>query len=271
MKELWVPLSGAISQQKLLDTASNNVANINTTGFKKDQLVFKEYLTALDKGQSEIDLPNKEWAPEDFYKSYGAEDSFVKVDGSYTNFSQGELRPTGNPLDLAIKGKGLFEILSPNGVRFTRDGTFSINRDGILVNKDGFPLLSKFESQGARTAGNPNDRIIHVESGKVVINDGGDIFINDVKTSTISVVDFEDINALTKEGQGLFINKHADNIKNVETSSTVHQGFVENSNVNALEEMTNLIKAHRNFETIQKVIKAYDNMSQRSYSELTKF
>ncbi|OFZ14136.1 MAG: flagellar basal-body rod protein FlgF [Bdellovibrionales bacterium GWA2_49_15] len=271
MKELWVPLSGAISQQKLLDTVSNNIANINTAGFKKDDVVFKEYLTALDKGHDEIDLPNKEWAPEDFNKSYGAENSFVKVDGTYTNFAQGELRPTGNSLDLAIKGKGMFEVLAPNGARFTRDGAFSINRDGILVNKDGFPILSKFESQNNQAASNPVDRLIHIDSGKVVINDSGDIFVNDTKTSSLSLVEFEDQNALVKEGQGIFINKFADNIKKSETNSSVHQGFIENSNVNALEEMTNMIKAHRNFESIQKVIKAYDNMAARSYSELTKF
>ena len=271
MKELWVPLSGAISQQKLLDTVSNNVANINTAGFKKDDLVFKEYLTAVDKGHDEIDLPNKEWAPEDFYKSYGAENSFVKVDGTYTNFSQGELRPTGNPLDFAIKGKGMFEVLAPNGVRFTRDGALSVNHDGILVNKDGFPILSKLESQNAQSVGNPNDRFIHLTAGKIVVNDGGDIFTNDVKTSTLSIIEFEDQNALVKEGQGIFINKYADNIKKNELHSTIHQGFIESSNVNALEEMTNMIKAHRNFESIQKVIKAYDNMSARSYSELTKF
>ncbi|MBI2521338.1 MAG: flagellar basal-body rod protein FlgF [Bdellovibrio sp.] len=271
MKELWVPLSGAISQQKLLDTVSNNIANINTAGFKKDDLVFKEYLTALDKGHDEIDLPNKEWAPEDFYKSYGAENSFVKVDGTYTNFSQGELRPTGNPLDIAIKGNGMFEVLAPNGVRFSRDGAFSVNRDGILVNKDGFPVLSKFESSNSQISNNPIDRLIHLDSGKIVINDGGDIFVNDMKASSLSIVEFEDQNALMKEGQGLFINRSADNVKKGEMNSSVRQGFIENSNVNALEEMTNMIKAHRNFESIQKVIKAYDNMSSRSYSELTKF
>ena len=89
MKELWVPLSGALAQQKRVETIANNVANANTPAFKRDQAVFKEHLTAYEKG-TDIDLPNKEWAPEDFYRSYGAEKANVKVDGTYTNF---KLRP----------------------------------------------------------------------------------------------------------------------------------------------------------------------------------
>ena len=93
MRELWVPLSGAIAQQKQVETIANNVANVNTPGFKRDQVVFKEYLAALEKGadQQGVDLPQKEWKPEDFYRSYNSEDSFVKVDGSFTNHEQGQL------------------------------------------------------------------------------------------------------------------------------------------------------------------------------------
>jgi len=274
MKELWVPVSGAIAQQKQLDTVSNNVANINTPGFKKEQIIFKEYLTALEKGHDEIDLPNKEWAPGDFYKSYGSENAFVKVDGTYTDHTQSDVRPTNNPLDVAINGKGFFEVLGPNGIRYTRNGAFSLNRDGTLVTKEGFPILSKYEgvltgnNEGATT---PGQRTIKIDQGKAVITQNGDIYVNDVKVGTISVAEFNDPVALSKEGNGLFINKDPANLLAGEHSSLILQGFLEGSNVNPLEEMTNLIKANRNFESIQRAIKTYDSMAGRSHSELTKF
>ncbi|MBF0366635.1 MAG: flagellar hook basal-body protein, partial [Oligoflexia bacterium] len=119
MKDIWIPLSGAVAQQNQIDMIANNVANINTPGFKKDQMAFKEYLTIFAKAQDQVQLPNKEWKPGDFYHSDGAEFGFVKSDGAYTIFKQGQLVPTGNPLDLGIFGEGFFEVLTPNGIRFT--------------------------------------------------------------------------------------------------------------------------------------------------------
>ena len=95
LKNLWVPVSAAIAQQRKVDSIANNVANINTPGFKKDELIFKEYLVALDKGVEDINMPRKEWSPKDFYHTQGAQNSFVKVDGSYTIHKQGQLTPTG--------------------------------------------------------------------------------------------------------------------------------------------------------------------------------
>ena len=101
MKELWVPVSAAISQQQKVDTIANNVANANTPGFKKTDLTFREHLTVLKNGLDDSSLPNKTWSPEDFYATHGKESSFVTTDGSYTNFNQGQVIPTGNIYDLA--------------------------------------------------------------------------------------------------------------------------------------------------------------------------
>ena len=84
----------------------NNVANANTPGFKKTDLTFREHLTVLENGSVDNTLPNKTWSPEDFYKTHGNESSYVKTDGSYTNFNQGQIIPTGNIYDLALKGPG---------------------------------------------------------------------------------------------------------------------------------------------------------------------
>lgn len=141
MREIWVPISGAIAQQRNVEQIANNVANANTPGFKKDKVVFKEYLAALEKGAEDVDLPQRDWKPEDFYRSNGVEDSFVKVDGTYTMHEQGQLTPTGNSFDFALNGQGFFEVLTPQGVRYTRKGNFTINAEGKLVTDQGFSIL----------------------------------------------------------------------------------------------------------------------------------
>ncbi|MCK5073875.1 MAG: flagellar basal-body rod protein FlgF [Bacteriovoracaceae bacterium] len=275
MNNLWVSVSGAISQQKNVETIANNVANANTPGFKRDQLSFKEHLTALTKNIDDVDLPRKEWKPEDFYRSYGAENSFVKVSGSYTNFEQGQLSPTGNPLDLAIKGTGFFEVLTPNGIRYTRRGTFTLANDGTLVNDKGYPILSSFnkEQLKAKNAEIPEatQRTIKIPDGKLDVNMRGEIFSSGNKIADLSLLEFKDIKALKKEGGLMFINQDRDNIVLSTAKSQIHQGFVESSNVNAVSEMAKLIKAHRHFQTIQKVIKTYDQITGKGVNEISKF
>ena len=280
MKDLWVPISGAIAQQRNVETIANNVANANTPGFKKDQTVFKEYLSAYEKG-TDIDLPNKEWAPEDFYRSYGAEKAQVKVDGSYTNFQQGQLTPTNNPLDVAINGPAFFEVMTSNGIRYTRKGNLTVNNNGQLVTDRGDLILKKIElpetGSGDDLAGaiqqipKPEERGISLPQGRVSINREGELFVNNQKVADLSVVEFKDPHSLRKEGNSYFINSDSKNIKTDLVKSTVNQGFMEQSNVNAVEEMSNLIKAHRQFESIQRVIKAYDNVAGKASNEIARF
>ena len=277
MRELWVPLSGAIAQQRNVETIANNVANANTPGYKKDQVIFKEYLAALDKKDAEIQLPQKEWKPEDFYRSYNAEDAFVKVDGTYTNQEQGQLAPTGNAFDNALNGPGFYEVLSPNGVRYTRRGNFTINNEGKLVTEQGFLVLSKAPAPVADASGKitltapPETRAITVGNGKLGISLDGQVFSGDNKVAELSLVEFNDPNALKKEGNSLYINSDQLNIKVGELKTSTHQGFIEQSNVNAVSEMSSLINANRNFETIQRVIKTYDTMSGKAVNEISKF
>lgn len=279
MRELWVPLSGAIAQQRNVETIANNVANVNTPGFKRDQVVFKEYLAALEKGgdQQGVDLPQKEWKPEDFYRSYNAEDSFVKVDGSYTVHEQGQLAQTGNFFDNALSGPGFYEVLTPNGVRFSRNGAFSISNDGKLVTDQGFLVLSKDAPPIATADGklnlatSPESRAINIGTGKFSVSLDGEVFNGQNKVGDLALTEFNDIHALRKEGNNLFINPDQKNIKVGESKTSVHQGFVEQSNVNAVGEMSNLINANRNFESIQRVIKTYDTMSGKAVNEISKF
>ena len=280
MKNIWVPLSGQVAQQRKVETIANNVANANTVGFKKDQLVFKEHLTALTKGVEDIDIPRKEFSPDDFYHTQGAENAMVAVDGSFTIFEQGTLIPTNNPLDVGLKGDGFLEVLTPTGVRFTRKGNLSLNRDGELVTDQGNRVLSALnvsqenlrDPASVGSFPSPEERVLRVPTNtKLTISNEGEVLTRDGLVGKLSVVEFVDKHALRKEGSSLYITPDEANIVRNDIKTTVNQGFLEGSNVNAIEEMSELIKAHRHFESIQKAINAYDQISGKAANEIGKF
>lgn len=265
LKNIWVPLSGQIAQQRKVETIANNVANANTAAFKRDRLVFKEELAAhQEKASQDIHLPNKDWSPKDFYHSQGAENGFVRVDGSYTVFEQGELNPTNNTFDIGIRGKAMLEVMTPNGPRYTRKGNLSIDNEGFLTTSDGHRVLAG-ESTG-------DNSFISIPPGqKVTISTEGDLFTKNGKFGKLSIVEFKDYHTLKKEGSSFFINNAPENIVRENVKSTVHQGFIEGSNVNAISEMSELIKAHRHFENIQKAINTYDSISNKGINEVSDF
>lgn len=280
VKNIWVPLSGQVAQQQKVETIANNVANANTIGFKKDQLVFKEHLTALTKGVDDIDIPRKEFSPADFYHTQGAENAMVAVDGSYTVHDQGQLIPTNNQLDVALKGEGFVEVLTPTGVRFTRKGNLTLNKDSELVTEHGFKVLSALEIDAAKlrepastgSIPTPDQRIIKIPSNtQITFSQEGEIFTKNGVLSKLSVVEFNDKHALKKEGNSLYISPDETNINRINIKTSVHQGFLEGSNVNAIEEMSELIKAHRHFESIQKAINTYDSISNKAANDIGKF
>ncbi len=280
MKELWVPLSGALAQQRKVETIANNVANANTTGFKKDRAVFKEHLTAFEKGH-DLDLPSKEFAPEDFYRTYGSENAFVKVDGTYTNFTQGQVRPTNNPFDIALEGRGFIEVLGPNGVRYTRKGNLYLNQQKELVTDLGMKVLQRVDLPEVgngkevidviKQIPQPAERALKLGNSKVTINNQGQVFQKGALVGQINIVEFKNGSELKKEGSSLYINNDSRNILKTQRKTIVRQGSLEGSNVNPVEEMSNLIKAHRQLESIQRAIKTYDTMAGKAYSEIAKF
>ncbi len=280
MKNIWVPLSGQVAQQRKVETIANNVANANTVGFKKDQLVFKEHLTAFTQGVEDIHIPRKEFSPGDFYHSQGAENAMVAVDGSYTIHEQGQFIPTSNPLDIALKGDGFLEVLTPNGVRFTRKGNLSLNRDSEVVTDQGFKVLTALEvapeamrePAAINSIPKPEDRVLKVPTNsKLTISLDGEVLTSGGSVGKLSLVEFSDKHALRKEGNSLYLTPDETNILRTDIKTTVNQGFLEGSNVNAIEEMSELIKAHRHFESIQKAINAYDSISGKAANEIGKF
>lgn len=257
-KGIYTAVSGAIAQTQKMDTIANNLANVNTTGFKKDQQVFQEYLTAYEKDPTVITVPRVTASIESFYDLGGGDRSYVDTKGTFTDFTQGPLKPTGNTTDLAMEGNGFFEVLTPSGVRMTRNGSFTINPQGVLTTKDGHPVLL----EGDPTT--PESRTIQTEGGSINVSSEGFVFVNGQNIGKLATVTVEPLSALQKGGQSFYkIKENMQPFINRNAQVKVHQGALEGSNVNVVKEMTDMIMATRLFESTQKAIKTFDQMDEK--------
>jgi flagellar basal-body rod protein FlgF len=263
-KGIYTAVSGAIAQSNRLDTIANNLANANTTSFKKDRQVFNEYLTAHEKMPDTMNIPRVPASIESFYDMNGGDKSYVDTAGTYTSFTQGALKQTGSTLDVAIEGKGFFEVATPEGVRWTRNGSFQIDGSGKLVTKEGQPVLKE-------GTGDPAGRTIQIGDRNITVGDRGDIYVGDNLVGKLSIIDIKEKDQLDKQGNSLYKLKETSNSQPVAaTDLKVHQGYVEASNINVVEEMTDMITAQRLFETTQQAVKAYDHMDEKLLGGLGK-
>lgn len=272
LKGIYTALSGAVAQSLKLDTIANNIANVNTTGFKKDQQTFSEYLTALEKEQDVMKVPRMPASIESFYELNGGDKAFVDAAGTYTNFEQGSLKSTGGKLDVAIEGQGFFEVGTPTGVKFTRAGNFTIDGNGQLVTKDGYPvLLEGGEGEDGLISGdNFDNRTVRVSgTQQITISDAGEVFEGETKLGKLSLVNAAQPDALQKVGNNYYTVKENMNAEIAAVKNpSLKQGFLETSNVNIINEMTDMIMAQRVFEGTQKAISAYDNMSDKLINQV---
>lgn len=255
-KGIYTALSGAMAQNQRLETIANNLANVNTPGFKRDGQLFREYLTSYEKEPGGITVPRIPASIESFYDVQGGDKSYVDAIGTFTDFSQGSLKQTGNRLDVAIEGDGLMEVLTSEGVRLTRVGSFNIDGEGRLVTKQGHRVL-----RDGGAGQDPASREIRLSGANVNIASNGEIFDGNQSLGKLSILKIGNKDALQKIGQSLYsIKGSLDPQAEVASEVKIHQGFIEASNVNAVREMTDMIAATRVFESTQKGIQAYDQM-----------
>lgn len=267
-KGIFTAVSGAIAQSEKLDTIANNLANVNTPGFKRDQQVFQEYLTAYEKEPTAITVPRIPASIESFYDTQGGDKAYVDTAGSYTDFSQGSLKVTGNKFDFAIEGDGLFEVGTPQGVRYTRSGDFTINNEGTLVTKQGFPVL-KDGGAGAPAAG--REIKFSMNQADVSVGADGTIMAGNQNLGKMALVKVTNKDSLRKVGANMYSLK--DNMESglqATSEAKISQGMLEGSNVNIVREMTEMITATRVFESTQKAIQAYDSMNGKAANEISK-
>ncbi|MDH4467727.1 MAG: flagellar basal-body rod protein FlgF [Bacteriovoracaceae bacterium] len=265
MSGIWVPVSGQIAQERKIEVLANNVANSNSVGFKRDDTAFKEHLTEYENPSFDIDIPRKDFSTADMHRTRELQQAKVQSAGSYSDFTQGEVIPTNGPMDFAINGEGFFVIETPQGVRYTRKGNFNINAEGTLVTDKGYSVLGNIP-----TPESPNTYLQLKGKGAVQVDGSGNISQDGKAAGKLAMVHFADLHALKKEASGLFTAPQ-DMAPVESTKSVCMQGHLEQSNVNPILEMTELIKAHRQFESMQKAIQAYDSIGNKSVNEIVKF
>lgn len=228
---LFVALSGAVTQEKRLEVLSNNLANVNTSGFKKEYPVFEEALPA----------PNN--------VRY-----FSKTNSVVTDMTPGITEKTGRPLDIAIVGNGFFTVDTPSGIRYTRGGDFTISQGGTLMTKDGYAVVGQ---KGAIKLTSSN---ISIDPQGVVRQDGSVV-------DKLKIAAFSDPQMLIRGGN--FFYQPAMKLKEIQSSDTrIEQGYTEISNVNPVRAMTTMIEALRSYEQHTKMIQTLDDMTKQAISEV---
>ena len=260
VKGLYTAFTGMVNEQKRLDVLSNNLANADTNGYKKEgttSQTFADELAIRIKDTSYYGMPKK----------LGVMSMGVHIGETYTDYSQGNYKITDNQTDFAINGEGFFAIsytdkAGNTSVKYTRDGAFIVNTQGYLVTKDGDFVLNR---NGAMNT-DPNSRIQVNPNLPIVVTADGNIYQNDVLVGDIGLVNFADYDYIAKFGENLY--DIVDGATIVASEATMDQGCLEASNVNVVSEMVNMITISRAYQAGQKVINAVDETLDKAVNQV---
>ncbi len=250
MQSGYYQVTGAmVTQFNKLDVITQNLANVNTSGFKRDGVVIGDFERLFQEKRDELPLKNNTKEAAKFFNR--SVNRTPRIVDQFTDFSSMTLKHSGNPLDFALKDPDLFfAVQTPQGVRLTQQSNFNINAQGDIVTKEGYKLLPE-------NFLDTTNRNIHVPKGNALnLGEDGTLSVDDNKIDKIFIARVKNINLLHKEGDTLY---KMDNIENNiiqvnESGSYVKQGFVQMSNVNAVEEMVSLIETNRLVEMYQRVM-----------------
>ena len=251
---LWVSKSGLEAQDLALTVVSNNLANVSTTGFKKDRPVFEDLLYQI-KRQPGANSSADTRLPSGLQVGTG-----VRAAGTQKVFTTGTLQLTDQPLDMAINGRGFFQIQMPDGtLSYTRDGTFHINDEGTIVNVNGYALEPQIDIP------EQTNQLTISTDGIVQATLFGDP--DPQELGQIDLVDFINPAGLQAAGGNLFKETAASGDPTVGVAAndgfgTIEQGALENSNVEVVEELVKMITVQRAYEMNSKVVSAADQMLQ---------
>lgn len=251
LRGLYTSYTGMLNEQYRMDFMSNSLANVNTVGFKKEGSTSQAYADVMAvKIKDWTETPNTP-------KRLGNMSLGVKIGETYTDFSQGSFRTTENTYDLAIGGKGFFNIEFTNkagetSTKYTRDGGFTITKDGYLVTKDGDYVLGE------------NGRIqLSTTAGATVFDRAGNIYQDDRLVASLKITDFEDTNYLTHYGETMWDAMEGAVEKEPENTE-IFQGFLEMSNASVVKEMVNMITISRQYESNQKMLTTFDETLEKT-------
>jgi flagellar basal-body rod protein FlgF len=234
-----IALSSQSSLARQMDIVANNIANMNTNGFKGEEMMFVEHLVK-SRGGAGIKSTNL---------------AYVRDIATMTDMRPGEMGKTGNPLDLAIRGEGFFVIQTEDGERYTRNGRFQLDDGGQIITQNGDPLLS--------SGGDPF--FLGPEDTEITISRDGTVATNNGELGKIRVVNFDNPQELKRFADGIFASKTAPT--DVETPQ-IDQGTLEGSNIQPILEMAKLIEISRKYDSTRKFI---DREDERMRSMIKEF
>ena len=235
---LLIGLSRQMAMQRNMAIIANNLANMNTTGYKSEAMMFDEYVMPVARG----DGPDKSL-------------SFVQDMGLNRNLADGKLESTGNPMDLAIAGKGFLKVQTDAGIRYTRNGHLSLDAQGRLVDVSGNPVL---DENGSVVTFNQDEQDITIARDGTISTDQG-------QRGKLGLVDFDNDRLLKAAGGTLYTTDQPE-VK-VEKPHFI-QGALEGSNVNAIQQMTNMIDVTRSYTSAQKLVDSADQMRRDAITKL---
>ena len=251
-KAMWVAMTGLEAQQTRMNNISNNLANVNTTGFKRDRAVFEDLLYQNIR-QAGAQSSQDTQLPSGLMLGTG-----VRTVATQKLHTQGNVVQTNNSFDVAVQGRGYLQVLMPDGsLAYTRDGSLMKNSDGQLVTSSGYPIQPAITiDENAQSVTISSDGVVSVQlSGQAAPTQAG----------TIQLADFVNATGLQPIGQNLFIETASSGAPTVNDpgtngTGTLIQGSLETSNVNIVEELVNMIETQRAFESNSKAISTVDEM-----------
>lgn len=252
---LYIAASGMNSTLARQDVIANNLANVSTVGFKQNHSVDVAFPTYLISRVHDQQMKLLDGTVE-VRPNIGLMGGGVIPQAVTTDYSQGATLQTKSPLDFAITGSGYFSVLSPDGKTYlTRDGNFNLDSNQRLVTKDGLPVLG-------------HNGEIHIDGNQVSADQEGNITVDGKALDQLLVVKVQDENQLTKAGHSLFLATPQTKIDMAPDDVQVQQGFLEQSNVNSMMEMVNMIDTYRSYELNTRVISTYDHVMSEAASEI---
>ena len=263
VKGLYASWTGMRNEQNRMDVIANNLANVNTTGYKKEGTVSQEFSDLLG-------LKIKDMSAAPFTaRRIGMHNLGVKIGETYIDWSQGPFRVTDETFDFALAGDGFFMIEHTNKATsiqrdeanqtttmYTRDGNFTLTTDGELVTHDGDFVLDE----------NGNHIILDPVAGDTSVNRMGQIWQNGEVVATIGLTDFADRNTLTRYGENYF--EPIEGAEQIPANAQVLEGYLEQSNVSTVDEMVNMIAVQRQYEANATMIQTIDTTLDRSVNNV---
>ncbi|GHA84233.1 flagellar basal-body rod protein FlgG [Modicisalibacter luteus] len=255
IRSLWTAKTGLESQQVQMDVISNNLANVSTNGFKRSRAVFEDLL------YQNLRQPGAQSTVQDNLPSGMQIGSGVRPVATERLHTQGGLENTGNSRDLAINGKGFFQVMRPDGTTaYTRDGSFQVNQNGDMVTASGYPIEPAINiPQDALSVSISQDGIVSITRPGSSQSD---------EVGTLMLANFTNPTGLESIGENLYLETDASgpafqNLPGLNGAGSLYQGYVETSNVNVVEEMVSMIQTQRAYEINSKAVQTSDEMLAR--------